>query len=124
MEFEAWDEGGSDWDVSSVESGYVNTARYTPVAGSSYIPLPPDLAAKKTIVNVQNRDGECLKWALKSTLFPASKDAQRRSKYPANDGLNWGGIEFPAKVSQIEKLKKQNRHLLGHKRLGLGKPGT
>ena len=110
-QMEAWDDGGSGWDVSSVESGYVNTARYTPVAGSSFIPLPPELAAKKAIVNVQNRDNECLKWALKSALFPVGNHAERTSKYPKNDGLNWDGIKFPTKVSQIGKLERQNRNL-------------
>lgn len=94
-----------------MESGHVNTSRYTPVAGSSYLPLPPELAAKQAIVNVKNRDNECLKWALKSAFFPVGKDAQRTSKYPANDGLHWAGIEFPVKVSQIEKLEKQNKNL-------------
>ena len=94
-----------------VESGYVNTSIDTPVAGSSFILLPPELAAKQAIVNVQNWDNECLKWTLKSALFPVSKDPQRTRKFPRSDGLNWDGIEFPAKITQIRKLEKQNEGL-------------
>lgn len=103
---EAWDADGSGWEFDRVESSYLNTSVYAPVAGSSYIPLLRELAAKTAIINVKNRDNECLRWALKSALFPVSKDAQRTSKYPQNDGLNWEGIEFPVKVSQISKLEK------------------
>ena len=60
---------------------------------------------------MKNSDNERLKWALKSALFPVGKDPQRTSKYPANDGLNWAGIEFPVKVSQISKLENQNKNL-------------
>lgn len=94
-----------------VESSYVNTYTYTPVAGSSYIPLPPELAAKMALINVKNRDNECLKWALKSALFPVCRDPQRASKYPQNDWLNWDGIEFPANMAQIRKLERQNEGL-------------
>ena len=39
---------------------------------------------------------------------------KRRAKVgqtPENDGLNWEGIEFPTKVTQIHKLEKQNEGL-------------
>lgn len=81
-EVDAWYEGGSGWEFDCMESGYVNTSIYTPVAGSSYIPLPPELAAKTAIINVKNKDNECLK----SALYPVSKDLQRTSKYPKTIG--------------------------------------
>ena len=71
-----------------VESSYVNTSQYNVFSGSSFIPLPPILANKIAIINVKNNDEQCLKWALKSALFPVVKDPQRKSKYLENDGLN------------------------------------
>jgi len=61
----------------------------------------------------QNRDNECVKWALRAVLFPPKdgKDPQRLSKYPVNDGINYGGIDFPTPVKQIEKLEAQNANL-------------
>ena len=40
--------------------------------------------------------------------FPVGKDAQRPSKYPTNDGLNWRGIKFPTPLKNIDILEKQN----------------
>ncbi|XP_078345452.1 uncharacterized protein LOC144630974 [Oculina patagonica] len=75
--------------------------------------LIANLAKKKAIINVQNRDNECLKWALRAALFPPrdGKNLQRTSKYPANDGINYGGIDFPTPVKQIDKLERQNSNL-------------
>ena len=92
---------------------YVNVARYQPLRGGTYLPLPANLAKKKAIINVKNRDNECLKWALRAALFPPKdgKDPQRPSKYPVNDGINNGGIDFPTPVKQIDKLEAQNRNI-------------
>lgn len=101
--------GGSGWEEDGVEDGYIDVAVYEPSAGNSYIPLPPALGAKKAIVNVKNKDNECLRWALKSALFPMAKNADRPSRYPKNDGLNWEGIDFPVKVPQIRKLENETQ---------------
>ena len=77
------------------------------------MPLPPNLAKKKAIVNVKSRENECLRWALRAALFPPKDgdNAHRPSKYPVNDGINYEGIDFPTPIKQINKLEKQNRNL-------------
>ena len=71
------------------------------------------LANKKAIINVKNKDNECLKWALRAALFPPKDGVhpERPSKYSKNDGINYAGIDFPTPVKQIGKLEKQNPHL-------------
>ena len=110
-EIENWSEMGSGWEVEKMTIAYVNVARYQPLRGGTYLSLPANLAKKKAIINVQNRDNECLKWALRAALFPVGKDAQRPSKYPVNDGIDYKGINFPTPVGQIGKLEAQNRNL-------------
>ena len=92
---------------------YVNVARYQPLCRGTYLDLPQKLKSKKAIVNVRNRDNECLKWAIRAALFPPrnEKDPQRPSKHPTNDGINYEGIDFPTPVKQIDRLEKQNNHL-------------
>ena len=68
---------------------WLDIARYQPLRGSSYIPVPAALKNKKAVINVKNMDDNCLRWALHSALFPAANDAQRPSKYPTDDGLNF-----------------------------------
>ena len=112
-EIENWSIQGSGWDIDRIMTAYVNVARYQPLRGGTYLPLPANLAKKKAIINVQNRDNECLKWALRAALFPPQdgKNPQRPSRYPVNDGINYEGIDFPTPVKQIDKLEAQNKKL-------------
>ncbi|KAL9987983.1 hypothetical protein ACROYT_G002373 [Oculina patagonica] len=112
-QIEAWSERGSGWVIERITEAYVNVARYQPLRGGTYLPLPADLAKKKAIINVQNRDNECLKWALRAALFPPrdGKNPQRTSKYPVNDVINYEGILFPTPVKQLDKLEAQNKNL-------------
>ena len=112
-EIENWSLQGSGWEVESIETAYVNVAKYQPLRGGTYLPLPADLAKKNAIINVKNKDNQCLKWALRAALFPPKDgmNPQRPSKYPKNDGINYEGIDFPTPVKQIDKLEKQNPNL-------------
>ena len=112
-EIESWSERGSGWGIDRIMTAYVNVARYQPLHGGTYLPLPAKLGNKKAIINVKNRDNECLKWALRSALFPAlnGKNPNRPSSYPVNNGINYGGIDFPTPIKQIDKLEAQNGNL-------------
>jgi len=112
-EIESWSERGSGWVLERIMTAYVNVARYQPLRGGTYLPLPANLEKKKAIINIQNRDNECLKWALRAALFPPQdgKNPQRPSKCPVNDGINYEGIDFPTPVKQIDKLEAQNKNL-------------
>ena len=112
-EIENWSLLGSGWDIESIELAYVNVAKYQPLRGGTYLPLPAKLANKKAIINVKNKDNECLKWALRAALFPPKDGVhpERPSKYSKNDGINYKGIDFPTPVKQIDKLEKQNPNL-------------
>ena len=63
----------SNWRFHSVLSLDLHTVKYEPLGGSSYIPLPAFLAAKKVIINLINEDDECFKWAITRALNPVQK---------------------------------------------------
>ena len=42
----------------------VHTVSYKPLRGETYIPLPKELADKKAIINVQNKDNKCFLWCV------------------------------------------------------------
>ena len=112
---EKWTQRGSGWVVNQVHTLWLDIARYQPLRGGSYIPLPAALAAKNkggrggmAVLNVKNKDDHCLRWSLRSALFPVAKDPQRPTKYPTKDGLNFTGIDAPTPVSQIPKVERQN----------------
>ena len=59
---------GSNWRFRLVLSLDLHTVKYEPFGGSSDIPLPTFLAAKKAIINLKNEDDECFKWAITRAL--------------------------------------------------------
>ena len=85
---------------------YLNIAKYEPLKGSSYMPLPDKIANKKAVINVKNDDNRCIDWALKSALYPAKNNVSNKYTYTKYD-LNLEGIvDFPTPVSQISKVEK------------------
>ena len=76
MEFLAkFQRQGSNWKFSSVLSLDLHTVKYEPLGGSSYIPLPDFLAAKKVIINLKNEDNGCFEWAIIRALNPGEKNS-------------------------------------------------
>ena len=53
---EKWTQRGSGWVVERVETLWLDIARYQPLRGGSYIPLPAAVGNKKAVVNVKNKD--------------------------------------------------------------------
>ena len=107
-ELAGWVERGSGWVVNAIEIFYLYFARNDPIRGGHYLPLPKDLKAKNAIINVKNKDDQCLRWAFRAALFPVSKDPQRTSKYPTDDGLDFTSISFPTPLNEIPKVEKLN----------------
>ena len=105
---EKWTQRGSGWVVDRVEVLWLDIAKYQPLRGGSYIPLPAVVRLKKAVVNVKNKDDHCLRWALRSALFPAWDHVDRPSKYSTDDGLDFEGIDAPTPISQVPKVELQN----------------
>lgn len=100
---------GSGFSLSEIKELNVQVSRFEPIAGLSYIELPKYLKHKQAIINVQNKDNECFKYAILSALFPAARNAQRVSQYKQYENvLNFTGITFPVDLKQITKFEMQN----------------
>jgi len=103
---------GSNWRFKSVGKFDINTIPYKPLKGSSYIPLPPFLAAKKAIINMKNDDDECFKWCATRALNAVDYHPERITetlKQQAEE-LDWRGIEFPvaADANVIGRFERNN----------------
>ena len=88
-----WSEAGSGWIAGDIDLAYINVARYQPLRGGTYLPLPASLAKKKAIINVRNTDNECLKWAIRAELFPPQKQMDRLEAQNRNLAINVYGWE-------------------------------
>ena len=105
-----WVSEGSGWTVESIESHHLNIANYSPLKGSSYIALPPEIKKSKGLINIKNEDNECFRWCHIRHLNPQNKNPQRITKTDKNfiKQLDYSNIEFPVTVKQINKIEKQN----------------
>ena len=88
---------------------YLNIAKYEPLKGSSYIPLPKVIANKQAIINLPNDDERCIEWHILAAKYPNKNNPSKLSSYRKYlDTLNMEGIDFPTPISQIPKVEKQN----------------
>ena len=101
---------GSNLQFEKVIELVVPFARYEPLGGSSFMPLPAQLKNKKAIVNMKNEDEKCFKWCVTRALNQVDKNSERISKElrKAAEKLNWSGIEFPVPLQKIENFERRN----------------
>ena len=110
-EIEKFQNMGSGWQFEQAVTFDINTNPYTPLAGSSYIEVPKELAGKHAIINVKNvGDNECFKWAITSAVFPRKKNMQRLNGEMRKNAsrLNWAGIVFPTPTWQLAIFERNN----------------
>ena len=100
---------GSGWILDRVQNIYLNTSVYEPIRGKSYIETPKAIAGKHAIVNIQNKDDMCFKWAVLSDLHPVNQDAESRKNYEEFQyELVFTDISFPVNPDDIIKFERLN----------------
>lgn len=100
---------GSGFTLAQIIELNIQVSSYDPYAGASYINLPKFLQDKKAIINVQNTDNECFKYAVLSALYPAKNHVDRVNNYlPYENLLNFTGITYPVDFKKIIKFEQQN----------------
>lgn len=99
----------SGWSLKEIKHIEMNVNKYTPLRGSSYIPLPRDILLKKAVINVRNNDNQCFKWALLSALFPVEKNSDRVTSYSRHSNkIKFGNVSFPVQLKDIKKIELLN----------------
>ena len=101
---------GSGWRLYSIIKLELHTARYNPLRGETWIPLPKELANKKAIINMQNKDNKCFLWCVLRALNPKDNHPERVDKELKlkENTLNMDGIKYPVSLKDIDKFENQN----------------
>ena len=102
--------GGSGWIFCKIIKLELHTASYIPLRGNTWLPLPKELADKKAIINMKNKDNKCFMWCVKRALNPTNNHPERIDKelMEKEDTLNMKGIEYPVSLKDIDRFEKQN----------------
>ena len=79
--------------------------------GNSHLPLPDWLAQKKAIINPQNEDEECFKWAVIAALEWSNikfnpERISNLMKFAGN--YDWSGLKFPIAIKDINDFEMNN----------------
>ena len=105
--------GGSDWAFYKIIKLELHTVSYRPLRGNTWIPLPKELADKKAIINMKNKDNKCFLWCVLRKLNPKDDNAERVDKelMEKENTLDMEGIEYPVSFKDINKFEKQNPNI-------------
>ena len=101
---------GSPWRLHSTIQLELHTVIYNPLRGETWIPLPKELANKKAIINIQNKDNKCFLWCVLRALNQKADHPERLDKKLKEKGntLNMDGIGYPVSLKDIDKFENQN----------------
>lgn len=100
---------GSNWIFDKILTMELNIAKYVPLAGSSFIPLPKIVQNKKATINIKNNDQKCFLWSVLAQMHPKKHFHQRSGLYRMYENeLNMSGIEYPVQLSKLDLFEKQN----------------
>lgn len=104
-----FEEKGSSWVLSSVESLDLFVGKYEPLRASSYVKLPRYLRKKHAIVNPKNKDQKCFIWSVLAALHPGRKHPERIAHYSEHvSQLDTGSVSFPTKIDEIDDFCRDN----------------
>ena len=99
---------GSGWIYSHTDDFTITFARYRPIKGAKYSPLPAWVANKKACINVKNSDDRCFEYAMASCLFPVAKNSDRANKYDLTKINIPQSVTYPVESKHYPIYEKLN----------------
>ena len=102
----AFQNEGSPWKLRSITRLELHTVGYNPLRGETWIPLPKELADKKAIFNMKNKDNKCFLRCVLRALNPKGDHPERVDKElkSKENTLNIEGIEYPVSLKDLNKF--------------------
>ena len=71
---------GSGWTLKNVIGLNITYSRLRLLRGSSHISLPEKILRKKALINMENEDDGCFKWAVTRALNLVGKHSQNNER--------------------------------------------
>ena len=107
---ESFTSRGSGWNVSQIINLSLCIGVFRPLAGSSFIPTPAEIAKKQAVINIRNHNNNnCFQYSILAALHPASSNVSNSRSYDKYfSELDMTGIETPVALSSIPKFESQN----------------
>jgi len=112
---EAFNRLGWQWKVDYIIDFSITLAPFRPAQGSSFSPTPTHIAAKKCVVNVQNRNDElCFLYSILAHIHRVESKQNPSCTYhyrPHLSELVTTGLSFPLAVKDVAKFERLNEDI-------------
>lgn len=100
---------GSGFSCEKIDGLLLTVYHYTPMGGSSYIPLPTYISNKKAVINPQNADNFCFKWAILAKHVDGDNKVRVGENYMEHEEkYNFTGLTFPTSLNEVKIFEKNN----------------
>ncbi|VVC38658.1 Hypothetical protein CINCED_3A018048 [Cinara cedri] len=107
-EIEEMSKGIGYW-LNRIDGILMNINNYTPLKGSSFIPLPTYVENKKATINVKNDDEKCFKYSLLAKYVNRTNDTKVEQNYACvKDRYNFSMMAYPVSFEDVHKFEKEN----------------
>ena len=96
------------WAIDQIDGLYINTSKYEPLLGGSYIPLPKVLNnSMKGLINLKNKDHKCFMWCHVRLINHTKSHPERINKQDKKTtaNLSYSDIVFPLDINDYEKFE-------------------
>ena len=109
--FDIYLKNGSGWILERVEKNFLNSYDYTPINIGSYIPTPEAIAAKKAVINIQNKnDNKCFEYSVLAALLhkKIKHHAERRYHYEHYLGKRLKSCKESMRIDDIPDFESKD----------------
>ena len=98
----------SGFALSCIDGLLLGVYEYTPMGGSSYLPLPESILNRKAVVNPQNIDRQCFKWAILAKHVFNDRTRVGTNYSREEHRYDFSTLSTPTPVSEIKQFEKSN----------------
>ena len=98
----------SGWSFNKINNFQIRINKFKPLRGHGFIALPKAIADRKAVINVQNDDEMCFKYAILSKFI--SEKANCKENYNTlKSSFDFSCINFPTPLRDIPKFEVKNK---------------
>ncbi|KAL4119986.1 hypothetical protein QTP88_012736 [Uroleucon formosanum] len=98
----------SGFSLSCIDGLLLGVYEYTPMGGSSYLPLPESILNRNAVINPQNIARQCFKWAILAKHVLRDR-ARVGTNYSSEEHrYDFSALSTPTPVSEIELFERSN----------------
>eukprot|EP00102_Acyrthosiphon_pisum_P027465 XP_016664675.1 PREDICTED: uncharacterized protein LOC107885527 [Acyrthosiphon pisum] len=98
----------SGFSLSSIDGLLLGVYEYTPMGGSSYLSLPESILNRKAVINPQNIDRQCFKWAILAKHVTRDHVRVGVNYSREEHRYDFSALSTPTPVSEIKVFEEMN----------------